>query len=244
MVAGNRGTAPSELVRNMENSRHFRQAFIVGEINAASSIPGDNVQVNISSLYVPETATLTTEHPIMPDLRTTRRKLTIAFVALAVLDVAAAAVLLSPIAGSQPARRQELDGLWKELQQKTRQSSPCAEWTRKSSLAQQQINTFYKDRLPDRDSAIFDALGRVAAQSGVKIDDRRNPHMKDPEPVGLTPVEVEAQLSGNYLQLMRFVNTLERDQLFFIVSSVQLGGQQGGMVKLQIKLETYLKTWA
>lgn len=178
----------------------------------------------------------------MPDLRTTRRKLTIAFVALAVLDVAAAAVLLSPIAGSQPARRQELDGLWKELQQKTRAVEPLRGMDKKIALAQQQIDTFYKDRLPDRDSTIFDALGRVAAQSGVKIVTTKSA-MKDPEPVGLTPVEVEAQLSGNYLQLMRFVNTLERDQLFFIVSGVQLGGQQGGIVKLQIKLETYLKTW-
>lgn len=58
-VAGESRDRAVELVRNMENSRHFRQAFIVGEINAASSIPGDNVQVNISSLYVPETATLT-----------------------------------------------------------------------------------------------------------------------------------------------------------------------------------------
>jgi hypothetical protein len=29
--------------------------------------------------------------------------------------------------------------------------------------------------------------------------------------------------------------------LFFIVDSVQLGGEQGGVVKLQLKLETYQK---
>lgn len=179
----------------------------------------------------------------MPDLQNTRRKLTIAFVALVVVDVAAAAVLLSPIAGSQRSRRQELDGLWKELQQKTRHVEPLRGMDKKIILAQQQINTFYKDRLPDRDSAIFDALGRVAEQSGVKIDSDKST-LKDPEPVGLTPVEVEAELSGNYLQLVRFVNALERDQLFFIVNSVELGGQQGGVVKLQIKLETYLKTGA
>jgi hypothetical protein len=62
--------------------------------------------------------------------------------------------------------------------------------------------------------------------------------------VGLTPIEVDAELSGNYLQLVRYVNSLERDQLFFIVNSVELGGQQGGIVKLQIKLETYLRTGA
>jgi hypothetical protein len=133
-----------------------------------------------------------------------------------------------------------MDGLWKELQQKTRQVEPLRGMDKKITLAQQQIDTFYKDRLPDRDSTIFDALGRVAQQNGVKIEGDKSTR-KDPEPVGLIPVEVDADLSGNYLQLVRFVNGLERDQLFFIVNSVELGGQQGGVVKLQIKLETYLK---
>jgi len=43
------------------------------------------------------------------------------------------------------------------------------------------------------------------------------------------------------LQLVRFINALERDRLFFIIDSVELGGEQGGLVKLQLKLETYQK---
>ena len=57
--------------------------------------------------------------------------------------------------------------------------------------------------------------------------------------MGLRPVEIEADFSGDYLHLVRFINSLERNQLFFIVDSVELGGEQGGVVKLQIKLETY-----
>ena len=179
----------------------------------------------------------------MPDLRNARRQLKVAFVVLAVVDVAAAAVLLSPLAGSQRARRQQLDTLWKELQQKTRLVEPLRGMDKKIVLAQQQIDTFYKDRLPTRDSAIVEALYRVATQSGVKIDGLKQTP-KDPESVGLTPIEVDADLTGNYLQLVRCINLLERDQLFFIVNSVELGGQQGGIVKLQIKLQTYLKTGA
>ena len=59
--------------------------------------------------------------------------------------------------------------------------------------------------------------------------------------MGLRPVEIDADFSGGYLQLVRFINGLERDPLFFIVDSVQLGGEQGGVVKLQLKLETYQK---
>jgi type IV pilus assembly protein PilO len=55
-------------------------------------------------------------------------------------------------------------------------------------------------------------------------------------------VEIEADLGGNYLQLVRFINAVERDRMFFLVDSVQLGGEQAGIVKLQMKVETYLRT--
>jgi type IV pilus assembly protein PilO len=86
-------------------------------------------------------------------------------------------------------------------------------------------------------------LGKVAAQSGVKIESIKYT-MKDVEVGGLRHMEIEANLGGDYLQLVRFINALERDQLFFLVDNVGLGGAQGGMVKLQLKLETYLKTGA
>ena len=66
--------------------------------------------------------------------------------------------------------------------------------------------------------------------------------MKDPETLGVRRVEIDADLAGDYLQLVRFINALERDQVFFLVDSVVLGGEQNGVVKLQLKLETYLKT--
>jgi type IV pilus assembly protein PilO len=68
--------------------------------------------------------------------------------------------------------------------------------------------------------------------------------MKDAETVGVRRMEIEADLSGDYLQLVRFINALERNQMFFLVDSVGLGGEQSGVVKLQLKLETYLKTGA
>jgi hypothetical protein len=52
---------------------------------------------------------------------------------------------------------------------------------------------------------------------------------------------MEAEFAGNYVALAKFINSLERDQVFFIINSVTLGGQQQGPVKLGVKLETYLK---
>jgi type IV pilus assembly protein PilO len=177
----------------------------------------------------------------MPDLGSTRRRLTIAFIALGVVDLLAIGVIVSPLAGAQRARGAQLRQLEKDLQVKTKAVEPLRGFDAKIAVARKQIDTFYKDRLPVRDSAVSEALGRVATESGVKIS-HFGYKMQDPEPVGLRPVLIEASLSGNYLQLVRFINSLERDQLFFIVDSVELGSEHGGVVQLQMKLETYLKT--
>ncbi len=179
----------------------------------------------------------------MPDLRDTRRKVKIALAAMAAADVIMIAVFFSPLIGSEGSRRQQLDQAWRELQQKTREVEPLRGLDKKIPIARKQIDQFYAQRLPSQDSAISADLGKVAAQSGARIESIKY-SMKDPEAVGLRRVEIDADLAGDYLQLVRFVNALERDQLFFLVDSVGLGGQTTGVVKLQLKLETYLKTGA
>jgi type IV pilus assembly protein PilO len=179
----------------------------------------------------------------MPDLRDTRRKVKIALAALAAADVIMVAVFFSPLIGSQASRRQQLDQAWKELQQKTRDVEPLRGLDKKIPIARKQIDEFYAQRLPAQNSAISADLGKVAAQSGVKIGSIKY-SMKDAEVVGVRRMEIDADLAGGYLQLVRFINALERDQMFFLVDSVGLGGEQSGVVKLQLKLETYLKTGA
>jgi len=179
----------------------------------------------------------------MPDLRQTRRKTKIALAAMAAVDVIAMAGNFSPLVGSQSARQEQLHDLWKELQQKTREVEPLRGLDKRVPLARKQIDQFYKDRLPAEGSSISENIGKLAGQAGVKISSVRY-DTKDPETMGVRRVLIEADMNGDYLQLVRFINSLERDQMFFLVDSVQLGGEQGGMVKLQMKLETYLKTGA
>ena len=179
----------------------------------------------------------------MPDLRETRRKVKIALAALAAADVIMIVVFFSPLVGSEASRHEQLDQAWKQLQQKTREVEPLRGLDKKIPIARKQIDQFYAQRLPSQDSAISVDLGKVAAQSGVRIGSIKY-SMKEGEMVGVRRMEIEADLAGDYLQLVRFINALERDQMFFLVDSVGLGGEQGGVVKLQLKLETYLKTGA
>jgi len=179
----------------------------------------------------------------MPDLRQTRRKVQIALAGMALVDIAAVVLYFSPLIGTEGSRRAQLGDLWRELQQKTREVAPLAGLDKKIPLAHQQIGQFYKDRLPGADSAIPESIGKVATEAGVRIGTTKY-DMKDPETLGLQRVLIEADLAGDYLQLVRFINALERSPMFFILDSVTLGGEQGGTVKLQLKMETYLKTGA
>jgi type IV pilus assembly protein PilO len=176
----------------------------------------------------------------MFDGRDARKKMKIAIAALVAVDIIALAIFFSPLVGSEQSRREQLDQLWRELQQKTRAAEPLRDFDKKIGTARLQIDDFYKTRVPAQDSAISAELGKVASQSSVRIGQIRY-KSKDTDSVGLRPVEIDAEFSGGYLQLVRFINALERDPLFFIIDSVQLGGEQGGVVKLQLKLETYQK---
>jgi type IV pilus assembly protein PilO len=179
----------------------------------------------------------------MPDLRQTRKKIKTALTVMLAVDVVAVVVFLSPLVGSTDSRRQELNQLWTELQLKTRQVEPLRNLPHKVVLASQQIDDFYKKRLPAQDSQIATEFGKLAAADGVTIEQAKY-KAKEVGPGKLQPVEMEADLAGNYVALAKFINALERDQMFFIINSISLGGEQTGPVKLNMKLETYLKAGA
>lgn len=180
----------------------------------------------------------------MPDLRQTRKKLTTVLVVLAAIDVLAVIVYFSPLIGSAQSRRQELSRLQVELTVKTRAAVPLANLPQKVQLANRQISDFYKDRFPSHNSQILTELGKLAAENGVRIDQARyksDDTNKQPPPAGLNRVQMEADMSGNYTALAKFINALERDPMFFIINGVSLGGQPQGSVKLGVTMETYLK---
>jgi type IV pilus assembly protein PilO len=172
----------------------------------------------------------------MPDLKRTRNRLKIAVAALVVVDVAAIAMLVTPLAGMQEARQQELRQLWVDL--KSRESAPWRGLETKIPHAKQEIDEFYRERFPAEQSAISADLGKLASEAGVKISGVKYKEKEAPLD-GIEQIEISADLSGDYLQLVRFINALERNKLFFIVDDLQLGGEQSGTVKLQIKAETY-----
>ena len=58
---------------------------------------------------------------------------------------------------------------------------------------------------------------------------------------GLTEISMDTGISGDYRSIMRFVNSIERDQTFFIIRAMTLTGQQSGQVNLRMQLSTWLR---
>ena len=176
----------------------------------------------------------------MPDLRRTRKHIKTALAVLLGVDVVALVVFFSPLVGSSDSRRQELNQLSTELRSKTLQVAPLTDLPKKVTTANRQIADFYKKRFPTQDSQIAAQFGKLAAANGITIEQAK--YKEEEAELGrLQPVEVEADLSGSYVSLAKFINALERDDTLFIISSITLGGEQTGPIKLQMRLETYLK---
>lgn len=176
----------------------------------------------------------------MPDLRQTRKNIKLALGIMAGLDLLALIVYVSPLVGSAEGRRQEINRLQAELTAKTKQVAPLKDLPQKVHLASQQIADFYRRRIPEQNSQIAAELGKLTAGNGVTIEAVKYKPAENREGK-LQPLEMEADLQGNYTSLARFINALERDEMFFIIDSVTLGGEPQGAVKLEVKLEAYLK---
>ncbi len=176
----------------------------------------------------------------MPDLSTRRGAFKTVIIVLLVLDIAAVIYLVSPLGISRGKRQQQRDQLQQQLQVRKREVVPLRDLDKKLLLARQEIDAFYRSRFAGQYSAITDELGKVAQENNVHISNAKY-GMEDADIPGLRRVSIEAGVDGDYLQIVKFINALERDKMFFIVDSVALSEQQGGTVRLQVKMETYLK---
>lgn len=177
----------------------------------------------------------------MARLETIRTRLVIILGVLLVLAVGAVGLLLSPIGRSREARIQEYDRVRGQLLAKRRDALPARDMDKKLGTARTEIGEFYKDRLPQRYSDVTESLGKLAKETHTQVSQVKY-DAKDADLPGLQRLEIDAQITGDYSNLMRFINGLEREKVMYVLNSVSLGEAQGGMIRLEIKVETYFRT--
>ncbi|MEG9436967.1 hypothetical protein JAO29_12450 [Edaphobacter sp. HDX4] len=113
----------------------------------------------------------------------------------------------------------------------------------KLSKATTDSDEFYEKRLPVAYSEVLAELGALTQKQGVKLT--RVQYVDSPVLTGaagaMTEIRMDASLSGDYRPLVLFINSLERDKMFFLIRGVTLTGQQSGTVGLRLGLTTYLR---
>jgi type IV pilus assembly protein PilO len=103
---------------------------------------------------------------------------------------------------------------------------------------------FYDARIAPNYSTVVAQLDGTAVKDQVRL--ARDEYAQAQVAGGLTEVQIDAGLSGQYTDLMHFINDLERDKdhVFFTIENIAFTGQQGGLVNVRLRLITYLRAGA
>ena len=123
------------------------------------------------------------------------------------------------------------------------QARPLQGLDAKLATATEESDDFYTRRLPYERSQILTELGALAKRQGVKLT--RVQYAESPRLEGttaeVTEQRMDASLNGDYRPLVLFINSIERDRMFFVIRGVALSGQQSGSVGLRLSLTTFLR---
>ena len=119
------------------------------------------------------------------------------------------------------------------------QTAPLRGIDKRVTDSRAQMKDFYAKRIAPSFSAVDGRVGDLAVKGPVRLT--RVQYTQLPPGADLTEIRLDANITGEYPQIMRFVNSLERDQTFFVVRAMALTGQQGGAVSLRLQVSTWLR---
>jgi hypothetical protein len=132
-----------------------------------------------------------------------------------------------------------LAGKQVELKALDLQTAPLRGLDKRVEDSRAKMLAFYSKRIPANYSSIATRIGALQVYSGVRLS--RVQYSQGPPGSELTEISMDAGISGAYPEIMHFVNSIERDQTFFVVRAMSLTGQQGGLVNLRIRVSTWLR---
>lgn len=126
-----------------------------------------------------------------------------------------------------------------ELKALDLETAPLRGLDKRVDISRDAIKTFYNKRIPASYSSFATRIGELEVASGVRLS--RLQYTQSPPGADLTEISLDAGITGTYPQIMHFINSVERDQNFFIIRTMALTGQQGGVVSLRLKVSTWLR---
>ena len=126
-----------------------------------------------------------------------------------------------------------------ELKALDLETTPLRGLDKRVEISRADIKTFYDKRIPASYSSFATRIGELEVNSGVRLS--RLQYTQSPPGADLTEISLDAGITRTYSQLMHFINSVERDQNFFVIRTLAFTGQQGGIVSLRLKVSTWLR---
>jgi type IV pilus assembly protein PilO len=173
------------------------------------------------------------------------RAIRLALAGLALFDLAFYLFAIGPLGESDRERAQRVSQLQRLAQARTGEVAKLATIVEKVQTARTQGDQLLVEvALPRRTaySSIVSELDEACKKAGVDLRDRAF----NVEPVEgsdtLSIMTVTAGLEGNYENLVRFLNLLDRSSRFLIIESLGASPQQTGtMLNVSLKLDTFVR---
>ncbi|MGH9460562.1 MAG: type 4a pilus biogenesis protein PilO [Vicinamibacteria bacterium] len=109
---------------------------------------------------------------------------------------------------------------------------------RNDAVAEQFWSEVVKPLTPGLTDALAE-IDRLARQSNVERG--RTSYSQEVLDVGLTEMNVSMPLQGDYFDLIRFINVLERSERFFLVREIALRDAAEGQLSLRCDLSFFVK---
>lgn len=180
----------------------------------------------------------------MAALTQQRRRFTFALVAMGIICLLAALFLVAPITASSAQRFDELRAKQEQLRTREKETRPIRNLSQLIDKAKTDYSTFSSERLTAFPSTVYTDIYELARKNNVSLGEMKYDSY-DTETPSLKLLQVQARISGGYPNLVRFINAIERDKLFFVIRTLQLTdtradrGEQN--VQLTLTMETYLR---
>ena len=182
----------------------------------------------------------------MTTMEKVRRRFLLLLGILFALDAGLVAYLVWPGSNSAALKQEEAQ-LREEVKLKRQQAAPLKDIDSRLQETRENIKKFYAAKIPTHWSQISSELSKLAqenkvALSGIqyKTDDTGLSNVKQ--------IGIETGVVGDYGNIARFLNAVERDKLLFVINQINVRAAQqagtapqGGTVELQINFETFLQ---
>jgi Tfp pilus assembly protein PilO len=181
------------------------------------------------------------------NLAKTRQQFTVILAVLGAVDLLLIIYLLLP--GSSPSAMQTQE---KNLQEQAKalnsEVAPLKGIDKQLAATRVDVKKLYEQKVPNQFSQISQHLEKLVQETGVTTPQgihygqeksaERNEKTDLPD---VQRISIDTTVTGEYAKVARFINALEQDKFVFIIDQISLNSQEGGVVSLQIKFETFLK---